>query len=214
VPAEFRWLRDYSVNAKHAVEFRRDEVLGLPAHLGTIDFLKDDRAFFSWTADLPMERSGVVHGLGGWFDCELAEGVRMTNSPLAEAPIKRAQAFLPIGEAVPVESGEIAKATLMARPDDNLIAWTVEFPASGRRFSHSTWQGTLLSPEDLHRANPARIPKANRVGLASAIVLGYCDGKRTARDIEQAVLREHPGLFPSAGEISLFVARVLGRDAG
>ena len=120
--------------------------------------------------------------------------------------------FLPIGEPVPVKAGDLVKATLMARPDDNLIAWTVEFPATGRRFSHSTWQGMLLSPEDLHRTNPARVPKPNREGLARGIVLGYCDGKRTARDIEQAVLREHPGLFPSPGEISRFVAHVLGRD--
>ena len=100
----------------------------------------------------------------------------------------------------------------MARPADSLIAWVVDFPATGRRFSHSTWQGMLLSPTDLHRSNPIRVPKLNREGLARGIVLGYCDGRRTAREIEQAVAREHPGLFPSSGEISRFVAHVLGRD--
>ena len=44
-------------------------------------------------------------------------------------------------------------------------------------------------------------------------MLGYCDGRRTAREIEQAVLRDHPGLFPSPEEIRRFVAQVLGRDA-
>jgi protein arginine N-methyltransferase 1 len=214
VPIAFHWLRDHSVNTKHAVTLKRDEVLGLPAELGTIDLLADDRDYFSWTAELRMNRSGAVHGLGGWFDCELSEGVRMTNSPLAETPIQRSQVFLPIGEPVQVKAGDLAKATLMARPDDNLIAWIVEFPASGKRFSHSTWQGMLLSPEGLHRTNPARVPKPNREGLARRVVLGYCDGKRTASEIEQAVLRDHPGLFPSAGEISRFVAHVLGRDTG
>jgi protein arginine N-methyltransferase 1 len=213
VPAEFHWLRGPSVNTKHAVTLKREEVIGMPAELGTIDFLQDDRAFFSWTAELRMARSGVVHGLGGWFDCELSAGVRMTNSPLAETPIQRSQVFLPIGEPVQVTAGELAKVTLMARPEDNLIAWIVEFPASGRRFSHSTWQGMLLSPEDLHRANPARVPKPNREGLARGIVLGYCDGRRTAGEVEQAILREHPGLFPSRGEIARFVAQVLGRDS-
>lgn len=37
-------------------------------------------------------------------------------------------------------------------------------------------------------------------------------GRRTARGIEQAVLRDHPDLFPSSGEIARFVAHVLGRD--
>ena len=45
VPAEFHWLRDHSVNAKHAVDLKRDELISVPAELGTIDFLADDRGF-------------------------------------------------------------------------------------------------------------------------------------------------------------------------
>lgn len=72
----------------------------------------------------------------------------MSNSPLARRRINRSQAFLPIDEAVTVRVGDSLKVRIMVRPDDNLIAWTVEFPATGRRFSHSTWQGMLLAPED------------------------------------------------------------------
>ena len=70
----------------------------------------------------------------------------------------------------------------------------------------------LLAPEDLIRAHPERVPHLNREGQARITVLGYCDGRRTAREIEQAVLRDHPDLFPSPAEISRFVAQVLGRD--
>ena len=213
VPAEFHWLRGYSVNTKHSAEFRREEVIAPPAALGSIDLRNEERAFFSWTAELRMARAGVVHGLGGWFDCELCEGVHMTNSPLAETPVQRPQVFLPIDEAVAVKAGDPARVTIMARPEEHLIAWTVEFPSSGRRFSHSTWQGMVLAPEDLMRADPARVPTLGREGVARGIVLGYCDGKRSARDIEQAVLREHPELFPSPAEISRFVAHVLARDS-
>ncbi len=213
VPEEFHWLRGYSVNTKHTAEFKREEVIAPPAALGTIDLRNEEREFFSWAAELRTTRAGVVHGLGGWFDCELCEGVRMTNSPLAEAPIRRPQVFLPIDDPVAVNAGDPANVTVMARPGEYMIAWTVEFPASGRRFSHSTWQGMLLAPEDLMRADPARVPTLGREGVARGIVLGYCDGKRSSRDIEQAVLREHPELFPSAGEISHFVAHVLARDA-
>jgi hypothetical protein len=100
----------------------------------------------------------------------------------------------------------------MARPAEHVIAWTVEFPASGQRFSHSTWQGMLLSPEDLLRSNPNHVPHLSREGEARMTVLGYCDGKRTAQEIEQAVLHDHPDLFPSPMEISHFVFHVLGRD--
>lgn len=212
VPAELHWLQSHSINSKHSAEFLREEVIGPPVALGTIDLLGEDREFFSWSAELRVARAGVVHGLGGWFDCELCDGVRMTNSPLADPCIQRPQVFLPIDEAVAVRAGDPVQARIMARPADDLIAWTVEFPAAGRRFSHSTWEGMPLSPADLLRADPARVPRPSPEGIARGIVLGYCDGKRSAREIEQAVRREHPGLFPSGEEISRFVAQVLARD--
>jgi SAM-dependent methyltransferase len=212
VPAEFHWLRQYSLNAKHAVELPREALLAEPAALGDIDLYADNPDFFAWTAELRIEREGVMYGLAGWFDCELAEGVWMTNSPLSERRINRPQAFLPIDEPVQVKAGDLVRATVMARPADHLIAWVVEFPATGRRFSHSTWQGMLLGPEDLIRAHPERVPRLSREGQARITVLGYCDGRRTAREVEQAVLRDHPDLFPSPEEISRFVAQVLGKD--
>ena len=212
VPTEFHWLRHHGVNTKHAVELTREELLSEPTTLGDINFQEDNPDFFSWTAELCMARDGVMHGLAGWFECELAEGIWMTNSPLADRAIKRSQAFLPIDEAVVVKAGDWVKATVMARPADHLIAWVVEFPATGRRFSHSTWQGMLLAPEDLMRSRPERVPRLSREGEARITVLGYCDGRRTVREIERAVLCDHPDLFPSPEEISRFVAQVLGRD--
>ncbi|MGH6628348.1 MAG: hypothetical protein ACREB3_01295, partial [Burkholderiales bacterium] len=214
IPSEFHWLRSYSINTKHAVELGRDDVLGPPAVLGDIDLYADNPEFFSWNAELRIERDGVIHGVAGWFDCELAENVWMTNSSLTEKPIHRPQAFLPIGEAVPAKGGDVVTVTIMVRPAEQLIAWTVEFSTTGQRFSHSTWQGMLLSPEILIRAKPNHVPQLSREGRARMTVLGYCDGKRTTQEIEQAVLRDHPNLFPSSGEIARFVARVLGRDTG
>jgi protein arginine N-methyltransferase 1 len=212
IPGEFHWLREYSLNTKHAVDLAREDPVSAPVALGTIDASEEQPEFFSWTAELRIGRDGVVHGLGGWFECELAAGVKMTNSPLVEQPIKRSQVFLPAGAAVPVKAGDLLEASVMARPADHVIAWTLAFPAAGQRFSHSTLRSMLLSQRDLIAADPARVPTPNREGRARASVLAYCDGKRTAREIEQAVLRDHPGLFPSTPEISRFVARVLGSD--
>jgi protein arginine N-methyltransferase 1 len=212
IPHEFHWLRQRAVNGKHAVDLQREALLSPAADLGEIALYTDNPDFFSWTAELRIARDGVMHGLAGWFDCELAEGVWMTNSPLAEQPINRSQAFLPIDEAVEVKAGDLVKATVMARPAEHLIAWVVEIPARGRRFRHSTWQGMLLAPEDLMRAHPDRVPRLSREGAARMTILSYCDGRRTAREIEQAILRDHPALFPSPEEISSFVLQALGKD--
>lgn len=115
--AEFHWLRQHTVNANHVVELPREAVLGTPpAELGVINLYADHPDFLSWTAELPIERDGVMHGLAGWFECELADGVWMTNSPLAERAIRCPPAFLPIDAAVPVRAGDAVKATVMARP--------------------------------------------------------------------------------------------------
>lgn len=213
IPPEFHWVRHLTVNEKHGLKLPATCVLGQPAMLDDLDLHRDQPEFFSWSAVLPIERDGVVHGLAGWFDCKLAEGVWMTNSPLATAAINRPQAFLPIDEAVPVRAGDVIQATVMARPADHLIAWVVEFPASGQRFSHSTWQGMVLARDDLFRSQPERIPRLSREGAARMTVLQYCDGRRSVREIEQLVLRDHPDLFPSPQEISRFVIQVLSKDS-
>lgn len=213
IPEEFRWLHEYAVNTKYPVKLQRAELLSEPDELGVIDLRVPNPDFFSWTAELRMRRNGVMHGLGGWFECELTEGVGMTNSPLSDRPIRREQAFLPIGEAVHLKSGDTVKAMVMTRPADNLLAWEVEIPSSGQKFSHSTWKGELLSASEIARRDPAHVPQLNRIGRARQVVTGYCDGRRTFREIEEAVLREHPDLFPSAQEISRFVAQILGRDS-
>ena len=212
VPREFHWLRHHAANTKHDIELPRDALLGPAARLGEIDLCADGPEFFRWTAELRIERDGTLHGLAGWFDCELADDVRMTNSPLSDRAIDRSQAFLPIEETISVRAGDTIKATVMTRPADHLIAWVVEVPGTGQRFSHSTWPGMPSLPTDLIRARPDHVPRLSRDGRACVTVLAYCDGRRTVQDIEQAVLRDHPDLFPSPGETARFVAQVLGRD--
>ncbi len=212
VPPEFHWLRAHAVNAKHDIGLRPQDLLSSPVSPGTLELAAEVPPYLSWQGELRIERDGLVHGLAGWFDCELAAGVAMSNSPLAPDRIDRSQAFLPIDEPVPVARGDLLKATLMLRPADVVIGWSVQSPDGGRRQSHSTWQGMPLAPEDLQRAHPARVPLPGSEARARSIVLGYCDGRRTASEVRDAVAREHPGLLPSAAELERFVAQVLARD--
>ena len=65
-------------------------------------------------------------------ECELAERVWMTNSPLADRAIDRPQVFLPLDEPVEVKEKSAVRATVMARPAEHLVAWVVEVPGSGQ----------------------------------------------------------------------------------
>ena len=113
-----------------------------------------------------------------------------------------------------VRDGETIRVTVMSRPADHVISWVVDLSRSGQRFSRSTWNTLLLGQQDLVRANPARFATLNARGRARKVVLGYCNGTRSVQAVEQLVLKEHPDLFPSAAEVSAFVARVLGSDCG
>jgi protein arginine N-methyltransferase 1 len=212
VPPAYRWLRQSSVNGKHSVELERGELLSAPVDLGTLMLSEAQPEFLSWRVSLVAARDGVVHGLGGWFDCELSPGVRVTNSPLASDRINRPEVFLPIDSPFPVHAGDVLQASISARPGDQLLAWSATNPATGLCCTQSTWQGMLVESADIARSNPDRVPRPSAEAQARAVVLGYCDGKRSVRDIEEAVLRDHPSLFPSRREISGFVAEVLGRD--
>lgn len=213
IPPEYHWIANVGANAKHALKLGRGDMLSAPRALGAIELGAENAPFLAWSTVLSAERDGVLHGLAGWFECELAEGVAMTNSPHAEEPIDREQAFLPIGEPVSVTAGERIEIEIMIRPGDHILAWSVHLPRLGRRWRQSSFAGSILGADDLSLGDPGRIPRLTRAGTARAVVLGYCDGRRTAREIGELVLSEHPGLLPSRREISRFVAETLGRDA-
>lgn len=213
VPAEYHWLRERMVNAKHAVDLDRDNIIAGPAVLGDMNMGEEAAEFLSWPVELTAKSAGTVHGIAGWFAAELADGIWMTNSPLTDEAIGRPQAFLPIETPVEVRAGDLIKATLMARIAENMLAWVVEFPATGQRFSHATWQAGPSTPDALQRANPARLPRLGPLGRVRLTILSECAAGRTAREIEAGVLAAHPELFPTQSEIEKFVAQTLVRDA-
>jgi protein arginine N-methyltransferase 1 len=199
IPPEFHGLRQQGINTKYAVNLQPDDVLAGPAELACIDLQVDNPDFFSWSVELTLARDGTLHGLAGWFECELAENVWMTNSPLSAQAIKRPQAFVPIDGPLAVKQGDVISATVMARPADHLIAWDVRHPASGRKFSHSTWLGDLLDAGAARQdppgpRAPTQPPGPRQVRWCWAIATG---GATSARS-RQIVLREHPSLFPVA----------------
>ena len=212
VPPEFHWLRGYGINQKYPVTLTRDELLGPAVALAELDLAQDHPEFLSFETELEIGRSGTMHGLAGWFECELAPSIWMTNSPLSADRIDRHQAFLPIDQPLEVKQGDRLTSSIKARPSDANLLWSVRHASSGRRFSQSTWNGRFLTQGDLAFARPGKPLELNKLARARRIVPGYCDGKRTAKEIEQLVLADHADLFPSRAEISKFVSNVLRKD--
>lgn len=209
---EFHWLHDYGSNSKHHYNFAKDEVVTSQADLGTIDLRTDSPEHRSFSAQLGIGRDGQLDGLGGWFACEIADGVWMTNSPLAADQINRCQVFLPFAEPLAVVAGDVVEVTVSVHHETALMAWTARVERTGQTARQSTWKSTILQPEDKVPA-AERIPRLNEVGAARKTLLAQIDGTASNADIERAVLKAHPMLFPSADEIARFVRTELLRSS-
>jgi protein arginine N-methyltransferase 1 len=149
VPHEYAWVATPAANAKHAITIRREDLLAKPETLGTLALGTDAADFFSWQAAFECVRDGMLDGLAGWFDCVLHDDIGMSNGPSGGERLDRPQAFLPLEKPVALRAGQRVDASIMARPHDRLLAWTVDLPDTGRRFSHSTFNGLLV--EDVLR---------------------------------------------------------------
>ncbi len=185
-----------------------------PPHRGcTIDLASTRLDLLRLEARLVCSREGVMHGIGGWFDAQLAPSVRMTNSPLAPDRIKRSQVYFPIPEGVPVRAGDAVALAMRLLPEEGQITWdvTISRPwADTRTFRRSTFEGMLIDPADLRLTDPDRRPSLTPRGVARLSVLTLCDG-RPLRDIEAGVYERHKDLFASPAEAAEFVAEVITR---
>lgn len=208
VPDQYRWLESLSRNVRYCYSFEPDELIAPPVMLGHVDFVEDDNDFYRFSAVLVAERAGRFDGVAGWFDCELAESVRMTNNPLAPESIRRSQAFLPAAESFAVEPGDEIGVTVRFRADDTMLSWTIQPPRGAPRQQMSTFNSTVLLPADLVKEQ-GRALTLSAEGTARAFVLSKVDGVRSGDDIAAVVLAERPDMLPTEQAIRDFVKSVL-----
>ena len=212
IPVEFHWLRDHGINSKTPYKFDVADLATNASDLLTIDLSGETADYLKGAADLVASRDGAIDGLGGWFTSELVPGIAMSNSPLDDQAIRREQIFLPFDDQLELRGGDLVRATIGARHDTAIIAWTAHNFRTGERRSHSTWRSQILAEADLIPAG-MRVPQVSPLGLAAQVVVRYIDGQRTARAIEDAVIRNHPHLLPSEEEIRRFIRSELARMA-
>jgi type I protein arginine methyltransferase len=204
-------LREYQVNSKHSREFAAAEIATPPQVLGEIDLTQDSPASFAFTAALTAPQGYRFDGIAGWFECELAEGVWMTNSPLAAPRIARHQIFLAARDPFAVRPGEAVEVALRCRKEGDVIGWTIQPPGGAPRQKLSTFNAMALDKRALAPAGFGPLA-LNATGQARSAVLALADGTRTAAEIEAEVLAAHPALFPSEAQIRQFVRAELGQS--
>jgi len=208
VPPQYRWLDTLSRNVRYSHPFNADELIAAPVSLGHVDLADADTEFYRFNATLIANRAGRFDGIAGWFDCQLAGAVRMTNNPLAPDSIGRSQAFLPAQESFMVEAGDAIGVSVRFRADDTMISWTIQPPHGARKQTLSTFNSTVLTPADLVN-EPGRPLTLSAEGKARAFVLAKVDDLRSGDDITATVLAEWPDMLPTQQAVREFVKKVL-----
>ena len=216
---DFHSVRQLAANTVYPARLRPENLLGGPATTLRFDLATAKSERFSFDATLPIERPGVLHGIGGWFSAELAPGVNgatMTNSPLDPSRISRRQVFLPIDRPVAVAPNAVVSVRVQVLPEQLMVTWEVRVEHAGgapQVFRHSTLRGMLFTREDLERTHPSFRPSLTPLGAARRSILELCDGARTLAEIEDEVYRRHASLFASREQSTVFVAEVVTRYA-
>lgn len=83
-------------------------VLDLDLDNGTADDF-----FFTSAESITVEQEGTVHGFGGWFEVDLADGVELSCSPMHVQTHWR-QSFFPV-RPFPVERGDLIRFAMKAQ---------------------------------------------------------------------------------------------------
>jgi hypothetical protein len=192
-----------------------EQVLTEPASFAALELGREAPEQLRATLELRATSTGALHGLGGWFSAELAQGVDLTNSPLSDGQIDRECLFLPFAEPVQVAEGEVLCVTLTVHDKNRFYAWHVQRKGKQGEVEtvckQTSLGSLLLSKKELQQTAPDYRPALNQRGVATRTVLDLCDEKRPLSEVIGLTQERHAKLLPTRERAAEFVQRTLGR---
>jgi type I protein arginine methyltransferase len=209
--------RAVATNQPGAIKIRKEALLSTPLSFDEINLSQIQSTSISAEGSVVISRPGVFHGLAGWFETVMAEGIRCGNSPLDEARLPWANMIFPVERAVNVSEGDRIEAGIRAVTLPRRMVWVWNarvFDTSGELkadFHHSSFHGEMTSKDDLTRLGSRFIPVSSERNKAARMVLQYCDGKSSISEIADKVRASFPKLFATQLGAEAFVASILSQ---
>ena len=124
---DFRSMKVRAANQIYYCRFRPESLLSEPQTVMELDLyvVKDEPPPFE-TLTYKIKRDGLLHGIAGWFDATLAEGIDISSSPLGPKTSWR-HVFLPIVQSVRVREGNVLAVDVSWQPPAKQLLWHWEF---------------------------------------------------------------------------------------
>ena len=202
--------RTYAANTIFygAEHFKDASYLADPMTLHRLDLLHDVYEGVHTEATFEIARSGICHGVAGWFSLQLGDRW-LSTSPQAES-LHWSAAFLPLDPPMPLELGEQVSFSLDRQPYGDWT-WRLQSATASRR--HSTLLSAPMKASTLRKASLEYTPVSTADGHAAAYVLSRCDGKHTLHAIASDVQARYPERYPTSHDALSFVQGVVRRYA-
>lgn len=211
---DFSPARRYAINSLFPARTTAEQLLATPSVGATVDLSEAEITVVRCSAEVVVERSGVMHGVAAAFSAQLSPTSYITNSPCDTRKLNRRNAFLPIEEPVRLTAGDCVQMTVYVLPDE-FVAWEVQVQGANsptsQHIRHCTVFGEPRCLEDVERLGPDATPSISRLGEACRIVLQLCDGCSQLSVIEREIMRRFPERFPSQSEAAIFVAAIVAK---
>lgn len=208
-------IRRFATNNTFGMKVIPEGLLGAPRELAKISFREFDGLYVDGHATCIAARDGLIHGLAGWMETELAPGVSFANSPM-KAGVDWGQAFFPVDPPVPLRTGDHVRVHFQTH-DGQVWRWKVqvtdESGSSKASFDHSTMWGFPVTHEQLRRVRADFRPRLSRKGEAESYLLSALNGDRTADELAEELQKRFTDSFPTMLAASQFVRKVMERCA-
>jgi hypothetical protein len=184
---------EYVVNAPGMTKLESKDLVGAPEVVGELWFNRPPEEFvLAGEATWRLTSPAPVHGLAYWFDLELAPDEWLSNAPGALA--SWGYLFLPCDPPleVPPDTTLNAVVGLDTLPDGSpgWLSWSLS--AGGVTFRGHEFSSEPASLEDLILLTPDGIPILEAWAQLERAVLRLTDGRRSVREIAEAIRSEHP----------------------
>jgi protein arginine N-methyltransferase 1 len=215
-------IRQFAANTNYHMALHPGNVLALPELLATIRFQTMNTHYVSGEALSVVERTGTMHGIGGWISVNLVPGVLFDNSPVnpSDRTVEWTQSVFPIETPVLVRAGDRVR-TKISTHDGKAWRWQIEIIDGDERssnracikasFDHSTLGCFPIRPEQLKKKLPDYAPRLSRNGAAESYVLAAFDGKHTMKELTEELLVRFADCFPTKTAAAEFIGRIVDR---
>ncbi len=213
---DFAPVHSLAVNTPQFVRFRSRDTVALAQTALSIELGESQTGPLVVDIEFPIDGDVQIHGLAGWFVAELFAGTSITNSPLSDKPVDRAQLFLPCALPMRAKDGDSLRVLLRIDRRRRLYRWTLELQRDGHvveRVRHDSGTALLLDAVEIARTHPAAVFDLSPRGRAALHLLQLSDDGCSRATIERTLLDEHPRCFRDQAAAAGFASEFLGSSA-